>query len=96
MNPMASDEKLSGRMSVRVRADDEILIRKAAALSDARSLSEFLIRSAVIQARIDLADRTTIALHSDNVSEFCQALDQPSEPNEALRELFAAKTVLEH
>jgi uncharacterized protein (DUF1778 family) len=96
MNPSVNAEKLVGRLSVRVRSDDETLIRKAAALSDARSLSQFLIRSALIQARIDLADRKTFVVRPDQVDEFYQALDDVSAPNEALQALLAGKTQLEH
>ncbi|SOC20411.1 DUF1778 domain-containing protein [Thalassospira xiamenensis] len=86
---------LTGRLSIRVRPDDERLIRKAVELSKAKSISDYLIRSAVIQAKSDLADRTEFTLHPDAVEAFYAALDRPAAPTPALRTLFAKKTVFE-
>lgn len=95
MNSAYSDVPLTGRLSIRVRPDDERLIRKAAELSQAKSMSDYLIRSAVIQAKSDLADRTEFKLHSDAVEAFYAALDHPAAPSPALEALFAKKTVFE-
>ena len=48
MKPVIREEKLVGRLSVRVPPNDERLIRKAVALSGANSISEYLVRSAIV------------------------------------------------
>lgn len=95
MNSAANEEPLTGRLSISIRPDDERLIRKAAAFSKANSISDYLIRSAVIQAKSDLADRTEFTLHPDAVEDFFTTLDHPAAPVPALRALFAKKTVFE-
>ncbi|KZB53039.1 MULTISPECIES: DUF1778 domain-containing protein [Thalassospira] len=95
MNSAASEEQLTGRLSIRVCPDDERLIRRATKLSKAASISDYLIRSAVRQAKSDLADRTEFTLHPDAVEAFYAALDRPAAPTPALRTLFGKKTVFE-
>lgn len=95
MKSAVNEAPLTGRLSIRVRPDDERLIRKAVELSKAKSIFDYLIRSAVIQATSDLADRTEFTLHPDAVEAFYAALDRPAAPTPALRTLFAKKTVFE-
>ncbi|MDP2697577.1 DUF1778 domain-containing protein [Thalassospira sp.] len=95
MNTAAPEEQLTGRFSIRVTPDDERLIRKGANSAQARNISDYLIQSALIQAKIALADRTVFTLHPDAVAAFYDALDHPAEPAPALRKLFAKKTIFE-
>ena len=95
MKTQITEEKLTGRFSLRVNPDDERLIRKGANSANARNISDYLIQSAVSQAKIALADRTEFTLHPDAVDAFYQALDNPPEPTPALRKLFEKKTMFE-
>jgi len=81
---MAKDE----RISLRISADDLGVLRAAAKESEL-SLTEFIIQTSRDRAQTILCDRTEFVLDEAGWNQMMAILEKPSEPNEALRELFA-------
>ena len=75
------------RVHLRVAADDDELLRSAAA-SAQQTLSEFLIESGRERAERLLGDRTRFVLPDAEWDRFAGALDRPARKNQALVELF--------
>lgn len=75
------------RVHLRVAADDDELLRSAAA-SAQQTLSEFLIDSGRERAERLLGDRTRFVLSDAEWDSFVAALDQPARETPALVELF--------
>ncbi len=82
------------RWNLRVRADDDIVVRRAAAESD-RELSEFVRTAAVLEAERVLADRTVFELDERRWERFVEVLDRPPRVPAGLRELFSRPSVFE-
>jgi uncharacterized protein (DUF1778 family) len=82
------------RWNLRVRADDDIVVRRAAAESE-RELSEFVRSAAVNEAERVLADRTVFTLDGPSWERFARALDRPPRVPAGLRELFSRPSVFE-
>ena len=84
----------ASRWNLRVRADDDIVVRRAAAESE-RELSEFVRTAAVREAERVLADRTVFELDAERWERFVEALDRPPRVPAGLRELFSRPSVFE-
>lgn len=82
------------RWNLRVKADDDIVVRRAAAESE-RELSEFVRSAAVNEAERVLADRTVFTLDGPSWERFVAALDRPPRVPAGLRELFSRPSVFE-
>jgi uncharacterized protein (DUF1778 family) len=82
------------RWNLRVKADDDIVVRRAAAESE-RELSEFVRTAAVNEAERVLADRTVFELDEARWERFARALDRPPRVPAGLRELFSRPSVFE-
>ncbi len=95
MSTALKEEQVKGRFSIRVRESDEHLIRKGAQYSKTKNVSEYLIQSALTQAKFDLADRMDFTLSSDKVEAFFEALEKPAMPIPALTQLFGKKTMFD-
>jgi len=80
-------QKKTHRVHLRVAADDDELLRSAAA-SAQQTLSEFLIESGHERAERLLGDRTRFVLSDAQWDRFAAALDRPAREHPALVELF--------
>jgi len=76
------------RRNLRLRADDDELIRRAAA-ETGETVTEFLTASAVARAHEVLADQRSFELDAETWDEFLALLDRPARPDGRLVELFA-------
>ncbi len=80
------------RWDFRVPADTDALVRHAAESSD-RTLTDFVVTAAMVEAERILADRTRFALDTESWLRFVELLDLPPRDNPALARLFAKPTV---
>ncbi|MCX8085447.1 MAG: DUF1778 domain-containing protein [Rhodocyclaceae bacterium] len=73
-----------------IRCDRQVreLLDKAAALAH-MSVSEFVLRRAVEEAKAVVAAHESITLKQEDFAAFLAALEEPGEPNAALRRAFA-------
>jgi uncharacterized protein (DUF1778 family) len=68
---------------------------QAAAVASRRSVSEFVLESALVRAEETLADRTRFALNADQWKAFLAALDAPPRDLPRLERLFREPSVIE-
>jgi uncharacterized protein (DUF1778 family) len=68
---------------------------QAAALASRRSVSEFVLDSAMVRAEETLADRTRFGLGADRWDAFLEALDAPPRDLPRLARLFREPSVFE-
>jgi uncharacterized protein (DUF1778 family) len=68
---------------------------QAAASASRRSVSEFVLESALVRAEETLADRTRFGLDADRWKAFLQALDAPPRELPRLRRLLREPSVFE-
>jgi uncharacterized protein (DUF1778 family) len=80
------------RWNLRVKAEDDAVVRRAAAESE-RELSEFVRRAALNEAERVLADRTVFELEGREWERFAAALEGPPRIPAGLRELFSRPSV---
>jgi len=80
------------RWDFRVAPDTDRLVREAAESSQ-RTLTDFVVDAAVLEAERLLADRTRFALDSANWERFAKALDRSPRENPGLEKLFAGPSV---
>lgn len=71
------------RRQLRVSPEDDKVI-EAAAKAKSRSVSEYLIESALVRAQTEMADRTEISLSATDWDAFAIALDGEVAVNERL------------
>jgi uncharacterized protein (DUF1778 family) len=81
------------RLEVRVPADVKMVIQHAADLSG-RSLSDFVASSALAAAQETIREHEVIVLSARDSIAFVDALLNPPEPNEALRQAFRIRREL--
>jgi uncharacterized protein (DUF1778 family) len=82
------------RWNLRVAPSDDIVVRRAADLSD-RELSEFVRSAAVLEAERVLADRVAFTLDEAQWDRFVEILDRPPRVPAGLKELFSRPSVFE-
>lgn len=75
------------RLEARLPAETKAIIQRAADISG-RSLSDFVVSSALGAAEETIRRHEVIALSARDSIAFVEALLNPREPNEALREAF--------
>lgn len=80
--------KVTQRWDFRVEPDTDRLVRQAAETAD-RTLTDFVVDAAVIEAERLLADRTHFVLEPRRWEHFVELLDRPPQDNPGLRELFS-------
>lgn len=80
------------RWDFRVEPDTDRLVRQAAETAD-RTLTDFVVDAAVLEAERLLADRTHFALGPEAWERFHELLDRPPRDNPGLRKLFAEPSV---
>lgn len=80
------------RWDFRVEPDTDRLVRQAAD-STQRTLTDFVVDAALLEAERLLADRTEFVLAPEHWDQFVAALDRPPRANPGLRKLFAKPSV---
>jgi uncharacterized protein (DUF1778 family) len=85
---MASRSTRSQKLDLRISPEAKDALVRAAALSR-RSLSDFVLESALARADETLADRRSFVLSEDEWEAFVTALDAPPADNLALKRLLA-------
>jgi uncharacterized protein (DUF1778 family) len=86
-NEMASRPLRSEKLDLRLTRQAKHTLRTAAAASS-RSVSEFVLESALSRANEALADRRTFGLNVAQWKAFMAALDAPPRPLPRLERLF--------
>ncbi len=84
--------KAKERWDFRVAPETDRLVRQAAATTE-RTLTDFVIDAAVVEAERLLADRTQFVLEADQWSRFVEILDRSPQENPGLDRLFAETSV---
>lgn len=80
----------SARINLRTSPEAKALIERAAALMGT-TISGFMLQNAYESARRVVADNDTLMLSQRAFDAFVAACENPSEPNETLRELMARR-----
>jgi len=75
------------KLDLRLSAEAKHKLQAAAAV-DHRSVSEFVLHSALVRAEETLAEQRTIALSEEQWAEFQAALDAPPQELPRVRTLF--------
>jgi uncharacterized protein (DUF1778 family) len=83
-----------GRWDLRVAGETDRLVRHAAATAD-KTLTDFVVGAAVIEAERVLADRTQFVLDAENWARFVEILDRPPRDKPGLETLFSRPSVFE-
>jgi uncharacterized protein (DUF1778 family) len=76
------------RWDFRVDPDADRLVRLAAETSQ-RTLTDFVVDAAVLEAERQMADRTRFVLDNEAWERFVALLDSPDRDNPGLRKLFS-------
>lgn len=84
--------KSKERWDFRVEPETDRLVRRAAASSQ-RTLTDFVVDAAVLEAERLLADRTAFALERQQWERFVELLDRPPRDNPGLESLFSKPSV---
>lgn len=75
------------RIDLRASANQKTLLEQAAELKHV-SLSSYVLASSLKQAQLDLAENETLLLSNRDRNLVMSILENPPEPNEALKGLF--------
>lgn len=78
------------RINLRTSADTKAMIERAAALMGT-TVSSFMLQNAYEAARRVVADYDTLMLTQRDFEAFASSMENPPEPQAALRELMARK-----
>jgi uncharacterized protein (DUF1778 family) len=84
--------RVKERWDFRVEPETDRLVRQAAASSQ-RTLTDFVIDAAVLEAERLLADRTAFALDRQQWERFVELLDRSPRDNPGLEKLFSKPSV---
>lgn len=84
--------KVKERWDFRVASEKDELVRQAAEAAD-RSLTNFVVDAAVVEAERVLADRTQFVLDADKWESFVELLDCPPQEKPGLEKLFSRPSV---
>jgi uncharacterized protein (DUF1778 family) len=88
-NPIRSE-----KLDLRLTPDAKRVIAEAARASR-RSVSEFVLESALARAEETLPDRRAFGLNAEEWEKFLDALDAPARPLPRVKKLFASPSVFE-
>lgn len=91
---IAGSAKRTRRINIRASAEQEILIREAAQRRG-ENLTDFMLRSACVEAELTLRDKRNFALSPEKWKAFLEALDRPPAIKPQLQKLFSEPSVLE-
>lgn len=75
------------RIDLRANSTQKSLLERAAELKHI-SLSSYILATSLSQAQLDLTENETLVLSNLDRDLVMNLLDNPPEPNEALKELF--------
>ena len=75
------------RIDLRANSNQKSLLERAAELKHS-SLSSYILATSLNQAQLDLSENETLVLSNRDRDLVMNLLDNPPEPNEALKELF--------
>jgi uncharacterized protein (DUF1778 family) len=84
--------KTKERWDFRVASETDRLVRQAAATAE-RTLTDFVVDAAVIEAERRLADRTSFVLDAEQWRRFVELLDRAPQDNPGLERLFSKPSV---
>jgi uncharacterized protein (DUF1778 family) len=84
--------RIKERWDFRVAPETDRLVRQAAEAAE-RTLTDFVVDAAVVEAERLLADRTRFVLEPEQWDRFVELLDRPPQENPGLRRLFAKPSV---
>jgi uncharacterized protein (DUF1778 family) len=82
------------RLHLRTTSEQAATIR-AAAEASGRSVTDFVVDNAVIEAHRVLADRVHFTLSPEDFERFLEILDRPAKVDPLLRELLSRPSVFE-
>jgi uncharacterized protein (DUF1778 family) len=91
---MAATTVRSEKLDLRLTAEAKRTLN-AAAKAMHRSVSEFVLESALARAQEALPDRQHFGLSAERWQEFLEALDAPTRPMPRLKRLFETQSVFE-
>lgn len=84
--------RIKERWDFRVAAETDRLVRQAAATAD-RTLTDFVVDAAVVEAERLLADRAHFVLEKEQWNRFVELLDRSPQDNPGLAKLFSTPSV---
>ena len=84
--------KVKERWDFRVSSETDQLVRQAAESAE-RTLTDFVVDAAVVEAERVLADRTQFVLEADQWERFVALLDRPPQEKPGLEKLFSQPSV---
>ena len=91
---MAKVARATDRWEFRVAAEADAFVRRAADASH-RTLTDFVVEAAVVEADRVLGDRTRFVLEDEQWTRFVELLDRPPQENPGLTNLFAKPSVFQ-
>lgn len=91
---MASAAHPRDRWEFRVAPVEDEFVRRAARVSH-RTLTDFVVGAAVVEADRVLGDRTRFVLDDDDWNRFIEVVERPPQENPGLTKLFSKPTVFE-
>lgn len=91
---MAKAARATDRWEFRVPSAADELVRRAADVSD-RTLTDFVVEAAIVEAGRVLADRTHFVLEDEQWARFVELLERPPQDYPGLAKLFSKPTVFE-
>ena len=84
--------KVKERWDFRVASETDQLVRQAAETAD-RTLTDFVVDAAVVEAERVLADRTQFVLATEQWARFVELLDRAPQDNPGLEKLFSKPSI---
>jgi len=91
---MAKAARARDRWEFRVEAQADEFVRRAADVSH-RTLTDFVVEAAVVEADRVLGDRTRFALDDEKWTRFMELLGRAPQENPGLTKLFAKPSVFQ-
>lgn len=90
MSAVTSPPTRSARLGLRATHAQELVLRRAAEVAH-KSLTDFILDSACLAAEQTLLDQRLFMVSGAQYRDLMDLLDQPEQPNQGLRDLFARK-----
>lgn len=84
--------RIKERWDFRVAPEADRLVRHAAETAD-RTLTDFVVEAAVVEAERVLADRNQFVLETEQWARFVELLDRPPQDKPGLEKLFSKPSV---
>ena len=84
--------KAKERWDFRVASETDQVVRQAAEAAE-RTLTDFVVDAAVVEAERVLADRTQFVLAAEQWERFVELLDRPPQEKPGLEKLFSQPSV---